>query len=221
MSRQNRFLKGPSFGLPELAPSPKHPIPTLVCLMLCGPGSRSSCRNGWDVSSGWWSAAQGAFIYRGEISTTWFSVKQKCTVIMSAGESFLALMSHREWNCWNHLGFPTCPNRKGIWLYKLSIHFHNQWADRTIICQILAAICYNRYVNKPLDKGTVLFQTQPFVILAGEKVHWFASISPPILQQTDFGSWNPSCFLCCHCRHQISTAAWHQGKFFSCWIATF
>lgn len=45
-----------SFGLPEPAPSPKYPIPAFVCL-LHGPGSRGSCRNRWDVSSGWWSAA--------------------------------------------------------------------------------------------------------------------------------------------------------------------
>lgn len=38
-------------------PALKHSISTLVCLMLYGPNSRSSCRNGWNVPCGWWSTA--------------------------------------------------------------------------------------------------------------------------------------------------------------------
>lgn len=45
-----------SFGLPEKAPSLKHPIPTLVVSVLYGPGARGSCRNVWEASSRCWSA---------------------------------------------------------------------------------------------------------------------------------------------------------------------
>lgn len=51
------FWRAPVLVCQSWHPALKHSISTLVCLMLSGPGSRSSCRNGWDVSSGWWSTA--------------------------------------------------------------------------------------------------------------------------------------------------------------------
>lgn len=167
-----------SFGLSELAPSPKHPISTLVCLMLHGPrgymapgvpaGMGGMCPLGGEAQHPW---GKCALFYRGKISTTWFLVKQKCTVVMCTGEVFLPWMSHREWKLFKSSWFSYMPKQKRdlvVWA-EHSLPWCGWLADRTIICQSFTAICYKRYVIRPLGRGRLLFQIQPFVILEGGK----------------------------------------------------
>lgn len=157
---------------------------------------------------------QGALFYRGEVCTTWFWVKEKCTVVMSAGD--IGFDATQRMKLFKSSWFSYRPKQKGVWLYKLSIHFHNGWAD---ICQILTAICSKRYINKTLHKGTFLFQIQPFLILEGEKGALIFFHLPSHFAADKF--WVMESLLCSHCRHQISTASGYQGKLCSCRAATF
>lgn len=76
-------------------------------------------------------------------------------------------------------------------------------------------------IDHLVGRGKFCLKFRPLQFLKGKKVHWFATLLPPVLQQAGFGLQNHSHFPCCDCRHQINTTAWYQGELCSCWATTF
>lgn len=136
----------------------------------------------------------------------------------------LALMPHREWNCSNHLGFPRGPNRKGFGCISWAF---TSIMDGLIFARYWLLFAVRDILMKHCKKVHFCFKFSLFWFLKGKKVHWFSSISPPILQQTNFGSWNHSCALIVGTRSvqlqdtKASSAAAEQPRFRRSWTKVF